>query len=105
MCSSDLEVSEQKEALKKYALKGGYITEAEIETSEDIKGFIENLDKANIQSIIADRATSALDSVSKKSKEVDEVKENVVGSVNLSNFEEEDMTSRSKTLISAYIGK
>ena len=99
------EVSEQKEALKKYALKGGYITEAEIETSEDIKGFIENLDKANIQSIIADRATSALDSVSKKSKEVDEVKENVVGSVNLSNFEEEDMTSRSKTLISAYIGK
>ena len=43
-----------------YAISSGYITQEEIETSEEIKGYIDNLDKSSIKSLIADRVVASL---------------------------------------------
>lgn len=59
------ELAEKQDELKAYALKSGHITKEEIETSEEIKGYIEKLDKKAIQSIIGDRVVSALEKMDK----------------------------------------
>ena len=52
---AEKELSEKKEELKKYAVKSGYITSDEIETSEEIKNLIDSVDENGIKSIIVDR--------------------------------------------------
>ena len=54
-------LSEKKESLKKYAIKGGYISSEEIESDEVIKSAIEALDEVSIKGIIADRFMKKLD--------------------------------------------
>ena len=44
----------------KYAISSGYITQEEIDTSEEIKGYIEQLDKTSIKSLISDRVVASL---------------------------------------------
>ena len=56
----EAEAAQKRSELRAYALKGGYITEQELEQDETIKAMIQNLDRAGIQSIIADRATAAI---------------------------------------------
>lgn len=52
---ADRELSENQENLKNYAIKSGYITKEEIETSETIKNLITNVDENAIKAIIVDR--------------------------------------------------
>jgi c-di-AMP phosphodiesterase-like protein len=56
------QIAEKKESLKTLALKGGYITKEELETSETIKQLIENLDEKGIKAEIAERVIKKLDS-------------------------------------------
>ena len=51
---------QDKKDLCNYAISSGYITQEEIDTSEEIKGYIEKLDKASIQSLISDRVVASL---------------------------------------------
>lgn len=55
------ELSEKREKLKAYATKGGYIKAEELETSEEIKSAIAEVDESKIKGIIADRIIAELD--------------------------------------------
>lgn len=52
---AEKELSEKKESLRKYAIKSGYISDDEIETSEEIKKLIDTVDENGIKAIIVDR--------------------------------------------------
>lgn len=64
------ELSEKKEALKKYALDSKQITEAELETDE-FKKMIDELDKAQLSEIISDRVVASLSKESKAETKVE----------------------------------
>ena len=51
---------QDKKDLCNYAISSGYITQDEIDTSEEIKGYIESLDKTSIKSLISDRVVASL---------------------------------------------
>lgn len=52
---AEKELAEKQENLKKYAVKSGYITLDEVETSEKIKKLIDAVDENGIKAIIVDR--------------------------------------------------
>lgn len=54
----DKELAEKRGELKTYALKSGYISTEEIESSTEISSMIENVDTSAIKSLIADRFMS-----------------------------------------------
>ena len=54
----DKELAEKQETLKNYAVKSGYISAEEIESSEEIKSMIASVDTNAIKAIIADRFMS-----------------------------------------------
>ena len=56
----EAEIEKNRKELSEYAISSGYITADELETSEDIKTMIKELNKTGIQSIISDRVVSAL---------------------------------------------
>ena len=56
----EAQFEKDKKELSDYALSSGYITSEELETSEEIKGYIEKLDKGAIKSLIADRVIASL---------------------------------------------
>lgn len=68
----EAEIAEKKESLKKLAIKGGYISSEEVETSEEIKTLIDSLNENGIKTIIAERVIAKLD----EKKEDVEVSEN-----------------------------
>lgn len=55
------EQDEKRNALKLFATKSGFITEEELETSEEIKVLIETVNETGIKSIIAERFMKTLD--------------------------------------------
>lgn len=65
-------LSEKKEALKKLALKGGFISETEINEDEIVKSAIESLDESTIKNIIADRFMKKLDEQSSTDTDTNE---------------------------------
>jgi hypothetical protein len=71
----EAQIAKDRKELSDYALSSGYITKDELETSEEIKGYIENLDKASIKSLIADRVVASL--ANKETKEVETSETNV----------------------------
>lgn len=94
------EQQSQRTELAEYALKSGYITKEEIETSEEIKGYIESLNKEKVQSIIADRVIASLDkSINDKSKQKIETSEFKVERANLNNVDEIDHMAIMKNFI------
>ena len=52
---AEKELAEKQENLKRYAIKSGYITSDEIDTSEEIKKLIDAVDENGIKAIIVDR--------------------------------------------------
>lgn len=102
----EAQLEKDKKELSDYALSSGYITQEELETSEEIIGFIDNLDKASIKSLIADRVVASL---SKKEPEVEtsESKTEPNVQINLS-AEQTDTNKTAKDanwIVRAYIGK
>ena len=97
-------IAEKKENLKKLAVKGGFIATEELETSEEIKAFIESLDEKGIKSLIAERVISKLDQEtetdSKKETEVSTVLNNNI-KLNINNDEELNPMS----IMSNYLNK
>ena len=49
------ELAKKKKCLSEYAVKSGYISSEEIESSEEIKKLIESVDENGIKAIIVDR--------------------------------------------------
>ena len=56
----EAQLEKDKNELSEYAISSGYITKEELETSEEIQGYINGLDKASIKALIADRVVASL---------------------------------------------
>jgi hypothetical protein len=94
----EAQLEKDKKELSEYAVSSGYITQEELETSEEIKGYIEKLDKASIKSIISDRVVASL---TQKTEEVETSEANVETEseiqINLSAEKDEDVKLDTKT--------
>ncbi len=101
------ELSEKQEALKIYATKSGFITEEEIESSEDIKVLIENVDEAGIKAVIAERFMKTLDENKEKEIETSETKEVVEKATAKANIADgdNDKVITPKSVMKSYLSK
>ena len=98
---AEIEKAEKIKNLKEKAVSSGYISEKEIETSEEISDIISSLNEAKLNSIIVDRI------LSNKKKVSNEDAENI--NINLSSLEESEIEPKKDSkayidAIKAYIG-
>ena len=107
----EAQLEKDKKELSNYALSSGYITQEELETSEEIKGYIETLDKASIKSLIADRVVASL--ANKETQEVNtsatvessETETNIQINLSAEKTDEKNTDSYAYEAIKAYLGK
>ena len=98
---AEKELAEKQENLKKYAVKSGYITLDEVETSEEIKKLINAVDENGIKAIIVDRLmTQKNDAVN--TSEVAETKTTEIASLTC---DEATDTSDYKSVMKKFLGK
>ena len=89
------ELKEKKETIISSITKSGLITREEIEASEELKGYVENLDEKSLKAILADRYIASL---SENNTEVSETKTEVeteTASTNLDGLEDEQLDVKS----------
>lgn len=89
------ELKEKKETIISSITKSGLITREEIEVSEELKGYVENLDEKSLKAVLADRYIASL---SENSTEVSETKTEVeteTASTNLDGLEDEQLDVKS----------
>ena len=97
------ELKEKKETIISSITKSGLITREEIEASEELKGYVENLDEKSLKAILADRYIASL---SENNTEVSETKTEVeteTASTNLDGLEDEQLDV--KSIMKNYFGK
>ena len=97
------ELKEKKETIISSITKSGLITKEEIEASEELKGYVENLDEKSLKAILADRYIASL---SENNTEVSETKTEVeteTASTNLDGLEDEQLDV--KSIMKNYFGK
>lgn len=84
------EIAQKKEDLISFVVKSGQISREEIETSEELKGYVDNLDKKSLMAIVGERvlASSNVENVSNVEIETSESK--VALSSNLTSLEDDD---------------
>ena len=89
------ELKEKKETIISSITKSGLITREEIEASEELKGYVENLDEKSLKAVLADRYIASL---SENNTEVSETKTEVeteTASTNLDGLEDEQLDVKS----------
>ena len=85
----ETELSTQKENLINEITKTGLISKEEIESSEELKGFVNALDKRSLMSIVGERLTASMNEKPEKEIETSETKEDIHVSSNLNNEDDE----------------
>lgn len=99
------ELLAKKEQLKEYAMKSNLIAEKEISENKDIKNAIEQLDKAKINNIIAERFMEKQSDVSEKLDTSNSGKKVEVSEVVKANIEDDrDFKAKHRRFIEDYIG-
>ncbi|MFA6832561.1 MAG: hypothetical protein WCR36_09900 [Bacteroidaceae bacterium] len=95
------EQEEKKAKLVEMATKSGFITKEEIDTSEELKGFVDALDEKSLKAVIAEKFMASLDS--KKTETTKDVAEtsNHTPSTNLNSVEDEIDT---KSIMKKFLG-
>lgn len=106
----EAQFEQDKKELSNYAISSGYITQEELETSEEIKGYIEKLDKVSIKSLISDRIVSAAltkkDVVEVEASEAHtEVSANVQVNLNIEETNNKNSDMDAFAIIKRYIGR
>ena len=89
------ELKEKKDNLVSSITKSGLITKDEIEASEELKGYVDNLDEKSLKAILADRYIASL---SENNTEVSETKTEVeteTASTKLDGLEDEQLDVKS----------
>lgn len=97
------ELKEKKDTIVSSITKSGLITTDEIETSEELKGYVETLDEKSLKAILADRYIASL---SESTAEVSETKPSTAtetASINLDGLEDEQVDV--KLIMKSYLGK
>lgn len=106
----EAQLEKDRKELSEYAISSGYITEDEIENSEEIKTMISELDKAGIKSMISDRVVEGLNkNKDVETSEKDNSKEKDI-KVNLSAIETSSKDSKisakeAQSAIRKYLGR
>lgn len=95
----DRELSEKKENLVASVTKTGLITKEEIETSEELKGYVNSLDEKSLKAIVAERYIASLD---EKDNITVTTNETETASTNL-NFVDDDVVDK-KSIMKKYLG-
>lgn len=98
---AEKELAEKQENLKKYAVKSGYITLDEVETSEEIKKLIDTVDENGIKAIIVDRLMEQKNDTVNTS-EVAETKTTEIASLTCDDAVD---TSDYKSVMKKFLGK
>ena len=99
----EAELKEKKDALVSSITKSGHITRDEIESSEELKGFLDALDEKSLKAVLADRYIASL---SENTTEVSETKVETgaeTASTNLDGLEDEQVNV--KSIMKNYFGK
>ena len=87
------ELAEKKEALIASVVKSGQITREEIEESEELSSFVNNLDKKSLMAIVGERLSASMETSAKADVEVSSAKP-VNASTNL-NTSDDEIVSKS----------
>lgn len=90
----EAELAEKKENLIASVVKSGQITREEIKDSEELSGYVNNLDKASLMSIVGERLIVSLDKKEEKKVETSEMKDVQIAS-NLNNDDDETIDKAS----------
>lgn len=89
------ELKEKKETIISSITKSGLITREEIEASEELKGYVENLDEKSLKAILADRYIASLNENSIEVSETKTEVETETASTNLDGLEDEQLDVKS----------
>lgn len=107
----EAQFEKDKKELSDYAISSGYITQEELETSEEIKGYISNLDKTSIKSLIADRVVASLANQTQKvetsevNAESDKETANIQVNISAEQTDKKDTDCYAFDAIKAYLGR
>ena len=72
---AEAEFAQKKEKLIASVVKSGQISREEIESSEELKGYVDTLDKKSLMSIVGERLTASMNEKPEKEIETSETKE------------------------------
>ena len=97
------ELKEKKETIISSITKSGLITREEIETSEELKGYVENLDEKSLKAVLADRYIASLNDNTTEISETQNEVETETASTNLDGLEDEQLDV--KSIMKNYFGK
>ena len=86
---AEAELVQKKEELIASVVKSGQISRDEIEASEELKGYVNTLDKKSLMSIVGERLTASMNEKPEKEIETSETKEDIHVSSNLNNEDDE----------------
>ena len=97
------ELKEKKDNLVSSITKSGLITKDEIEASEELKGYVDNLDEKSLKAILADRYIASLNDNTTEISETQNEVETETASTNLDGLEDEQLDV--KSIMKNYFGK
>ena len=97
------ELKEKKDNLVSSITKSGLITKDEIEASEELKGYVDNLDEKSLKAILADRYIASLSDNTTEISETQNEVETEAASTNLDGLEDEQLDV--KSIMKNYFGK
>lgn len=86
---AEAELAQKKSDLIAYVVKSGQISKEEIESSEELKGYVNTLDKKSLMAIVGERLSASVNEKSEKEIETSEIKEDVHVASNLNNEDDE----------------
>jgi len=98
----EAELKDKKKSLVSSITKSGLITKEEIESSEELNGYVENLDDKSLKAVLAERYIASLDKDVEVSAE-EPTKETETASTNLNNLEDEKVDV--KSIMKSYFSK
>jgi hypothetical protein len=95
------EQTEKKNTLIATVVKSGFITKEEIETSEELKAYVDSFDAKSLKAIVAERLIASLNNKQEQVVDTASTEEKEVASTNLNNVEDELDT---KSIMKNYLG-
>lgn len=95
------EIAKKKKCLSEYAVRSGYISSEEIETSEEIKALIDSVDENGIKAIIVDRLMAQKNETNVVTSEIVAPQTTEVASLTCEDID----TSDYKSVMKKFLGK
>ena len=85
----EAELAQKKKDLIASVVKSGQITKAEIENSDELTGYVNNLDKKSLMAIVGERLSASVDNKTNSDIETSDAKSDIHVVSNLNNEDDE----------------